>query len=225
MYSAFSKNIKALRNSKDMTQEQLANALDMSTLTVGNWERDGKIPRKHETIEKICAFFGVTENDLFSYNDGFCAKSTGIKNIPGSPLVGSSEAAYLPYLGYAHAGKFDDPATIEGAVVEVPKSVADRHPEGRVIKVDGECVNKVISNGSIAVVDPTVEPRRGSIVCVSLDGQDFILRRMYKGANVLMLSPDSYSDEFEDIIFDDPEAHEIDLIGTVVWYQAQKEME
>lgn len=218
----FGANLKALRKAKGMSQQQLAEAVETTNITVSNWE-NGKVkaPRDMAMIESICRVLDTTQRELFGYTDGYATQSA----IFGSPIIGSSEAAYLPYLGYAHAGKFDDPATIEGAVVEVPKSVADRHPEGRVIKVDGECVNKAISNGSIAVVDPTVEPRRGSIVCVSLDGQDFILRRMYKGANVLMLSPDSYSDEFEDIIFDDPEAHEIDLIGTVVWYQAQKEME
>lgn len=223
--SQFSKNLRALRDKKGLTQKQVAEAVDVDVLTYGNWERKGKIPRQRETIERLCDFFGVTENELFGYSDGFFSKATGLEQSFGLPLKTSPESAFLPYLGHAHAGEFADPITIDDNVVEVPKSVADRHPRGRVITVDGDCVNRVIPSGSIAVVDPDVEPQSGSLVCASIDSGDFILRRMFRGGRKLMLSPDSFNEEYDDMIFDENDEHELDLIGTVVWHQAAREME
>lgn len=221
MPTPFNLKLRRLREDAGLTQEQLAQIVGASTPAISGWENDQPRPRLRKHIDALCDYFGISEDDLF-----------GFGSVPGSdgasfglPLVGSSESAFMPFLGHAHAGEFEDPLTIEGAVVEVPKSVADNHPRGRVIIVDGDCVNRVITSGSLAVVDPDVEPRDGSIVCASIDGGDFILRKLFRGAKMLMLSPDSHSDEFEDIVFAEGDERELDLVGTVVWHQAAREME
>lgn len=225
MRSAIGENIKAIRKRSGLTQYQFAEAIGTTQTSVSGWESRNVKPRDRELIDKICDLFHVTERDIFGYDDGFYAKETGDTSTFGRPLAGSPEPAFLPYLGHAHAGEFEDPATIEYAVVEVPKSVADRHPHGRVITIDGNCVNRVVAPGEIGVVDPDMEPRNGSIVCASIDSGDYILRRMFKGAKQLMLSPDSYSDEYDDIVFGEDDDREVDLVGVLVWHQAAKEME
>lgn len=195
----------------NMTQEKIAAATGSTITSVNGWINRGVQPRR-SNIDRLKEAFGLTDDDLLSEEKGLFSKMQNAKKLFGLPLVGSPEPAFLPYLGYAHAGSFQDPLTIEGAMIEVPKSVADRHPEGRVIRVDGDCVNRVIPEGSLVVVDPTVEPKNNSLVCVSIDGGDYILRRMVRGANTLMLSPDSFNPDHEDIIFTDPDEHEIDLV-------------
>lgn len=221
MATIFGNNLKSILNKRGLTQRGLATKLNVTEATVSNWVRGVvSAPREQRIRDMLCSALDASEPELFGYKDGYASRSMTV----GSPIFGSSEPAYLPYLGYAHAGEFADPMAVEGAMVEVPKSVADRHPSGRVIRVDGDCVSKVIPNGSIAVVDPDVEPRNGSLVCASIDGGDCILRRMFRGANTLILSPDSYSPEYEDIVFSDPEEHDIELVGTVVWHQAEYEL-
>lgn len=220
MPTNFSVNLKSLIKRQGLTQRSLASALNVTEATVSNWVRGTvNAPREMKIREQLCAALDASPAELFGYSDGYASRSFG------SPLISSPESAFLPYLGHAHAGEFADPLTIDDNIVEVPKSVADRHPRGRVITVDGDCVNRVIPSGSIAVVDPDVEPQSGSLVCASIDSGDFILRRMFRGGRKLMLSPDSFNEEYDDMIFDESDDHELDLIGTVVWHQAAREME
>lgn len=220
MSTNFSVNLKSLIKRRGLTQRSLASALNVTEATVSNWTRGiVNAPREMKIREQLCAALDASPAELFGYSDGYASRSLGY------PLTGSPEKAFLPYLGFAHAGEFADPLTIDDNVVEVPKSVADRHPNGRVITIDGDCVNRVIPSGSIAVVDPDVEPQNGSLVCASIDSGDFILRRMFRGGRKLMLSPDSFIEEYDDIIFDENDERDLNLIGTVVWHQAAKEME
>ena len=223
--SQFAKNIKALRLGRGLTQRQLAEAVDVDVLTAGNWERQGKMPRQRETIQRLCDLFDVNENDLFGYADGFFSKATGVGFSFGLPLVTSSEPGFLPRGGFAHAGEVSDPNDIENVMVEVPKSVAENHPEGRVYRVEGDCMNKVYPEGCQVVADPAIEPRNGSVVCMATESGDVIMRRMYRLAGQLILSPDSFNPEHENMIFDDPDAAPLTYLGTVVWFQAEKEME
>lgn len=220
MPTNFSVNLKSLIKRQGLTQRSLASALNVTEATVSNWVRGTvNAPREMKIREQLCAALDASPAELFGYSDGYASRSFG------SPLISSPESAFLPYLGHAHAGEFADPLTIDDNVVEVPKSVADRHPRGRVITVDGDCVNRVIPSGSIAVVDPDIEPQSGSLVCASIDSGDFILRRMFRGGRKLMLSPDSFNEEYDDMIFDENDEHELDLIGTVVWHQAARELD
>lgn len=220
MPTNFSVNLKSLIKRQGLTQRSLASALNVTEATVSNWVRGTvNAPREMKIREQLCTALDASPAELFGYSDGYASRSFG------SPLISSPESAFLPYLGHAHAGEFADPLTIDDNVVEVPKSVADRHPRGRVITVDGDCVNRVIPSGSIAVVDPDIEPQSGSLVCASIDSGDFILRRMFRGGRKLMLSPDSFNEEYDDMIFDENDEHELDLIGTVVWHQAARELD
>lgn len=216
MTTPFNTKLRELRKRAGLTQEQLAEIVGASTPSISDWENSLPRPRLQKHIDALCSYFGVSENELL-YGD---IRSPDF----GLPIVGSSESAFLPFLGHAHAGEFEDPLTIDGAMVEVPKSIADAHPGGRVIVIDGHCVDRVANPGDLAVIDSTVEPQNGSVVCARLNGE-LILRRMFRGNKVLMLSPDSYSDEFEDIIFREGEDdRELDLEGVMVWHQAAHEM-
>lgn len=214
MTTPFNAKLRELRKRAGLTQEQLAEIVGASTPSISDWENTLPRPRLQKHIDALCDYFNVSENELIY----------GGSSSMGFPVVGSPENAFLPFLGHAHAGEWDDPLTIDGATAEVPKSVADNHPMGRVMILDGDCVNKVIASGSLIVVDPEVEPRSGSLVCVCLNGE-YIVRRMFRGGRKLMLSPDSYSDEFDDIIFDGNDEQQVDLIGTVVWHQAAHELD
>ena len=84
-------------------------------------------------------------------------------------------------------------------------------------------MDRVIPEGSHVVVAPHKVPTNGSIVVIRDDAYEAIMRRYYKGSSALMLSPDSYEEEYQDIIVHD--GQEITLIGVVVWWQASEMME
>ena len=50
--------IKELRTKRDMTQEQLAASVGMTTNAISMWELGKRIPPK-ESIERLCRAFGI----------------------------------------------------------------------------------------------------------------------------------------------------------------------
>lgn len=60
--------IKALRKSKGCTQEELANALDITSQAVSRWELGTAYPDM-ELIPSVANYFGITIDELFGYED------------------------------------------------------------------------------------------------------------------------------------------------------------
>lgn len=64
----FGKRLRYLRRSKDMTQEQLAEAAGISVEFVSNIERGVNAP-SFETIEKIAQVLRVPIQELFNFSE------------------------------------------------------------------------------------------------------------------------------------------------------------
>ena len=62
--TVFSKNLKRFRVAKNMTQEQAAEALGVSTQTVSRWECNTTLPDV-TILPKIAALYCVTIDDLY----------------------------------------------------------------------------------------------------------------------------------------------------------------
>ena len=62
--SVFSKNLKRFRVAKNMTQEQAADCLGVSTQTISRWECDTSLPDVH-ILPKIAALYCITIDDLY----------------------------------------------------------------------------------------------------------------------------------------------------------------
>lgn len=59
----FSENLQTLRKSRGISQEQLAERLDVSRQAVSKWETDGGYPEMDKLIQ-LCDIFGVTMDEL-----------------------------------------------------------------------------------------------------------------------------------------------------------------
>lgn len=226
MKSQFSKNIRAVRNSHELTQKQLADRVGVREQTVIKWEGgDVGKPRQKAIVDKLCEVFGVTEQDLFGYADGFYAKLHGLTEAPAGAISPTGSAsAFLPLRGRVHAGDPTDPENLDGTV-ELPASVAANHPHAYFLEVEGDCMDRVYPEGCYILVDPDRAPADGSIAAVSLDGTEYVMRRLHMGATSMMLSPESNNPEHADIVVQQGDGRTVSLVGTVVWYQAKKEME
>lgn len=217
MTSQFSKNIRAIRQKHDLTQKQFADTLDVAEQTVIKWE-GGSIekPRQKSVIESICNRFNVTEQDLFGFADGFYSKLYGLT------LDAKPSSALVPLLGTTHMGEFADEDDCD-RMVEVPANVVEAHPGGFCVHADGECMNNRYPSDSVLFIDPHMQPFDGCAVLAETEQYQSIVRKYSKGSTSLMLSPDSHSDSFEDIIVRADDAP-VKLKGVVVWYQAEKDL-
>ena len=52
-----------LRKEKNISQEELANELDVSRQTISKWETDQSLPDSDKIIP-LCKYFGITSDEL-----------------------------------------------------------------------------------------------------------------------------------------------------------------
>lgn len=206
-------NIRRLREQRGLTQEQLGKMVDVSRSTITQWERGWTTPRMGN-VQLLAGALGVSTADIIADE---LPPSNAIKPATAKP-------AYAPLLGRVHAGEAHEPDVLHDAI-PVPYEIIKRHPQGYFLQVEGDCMDNVYPEGCYILIDPEQRPSNGSIAVVSIDGADYVMRRLYRGANTLILSPDSHNAEYEDMVFTAADEHTVEFHGTVVWFQSSKEME
>lgn len=212
-------NIIELRKRKNITQEELAKIAGVSRGAVSQWEGGFSEPRMG-AIQNIADHFGISKSDIIE--DGGMFGKFSIVNGAVKPTT--AKPAYAPLLGRVHAGQAQEPDVLQSAV-PVPYEIIKRHPQGYFLQVEGDCMDNVYPEGCYILIDPEQRPSNGSIAVVSIDGADYVMRRLYRGANTLILSPDSHNAEHVDMVFAATTEHTVEFHGTVVWFQSSKEME
>ena len=102
----------------------------------------------------------------------------------------------------------------------IPTALRERYPNAFLLKVVGESMNRVLPNGSYALVDPTSEAVEGRAYAVAVNGYDATIKRVRHLANGIELAPDSTDPTIRPLVFDyaDPDAETVTVIGEVVWY-------
>lgn len=216
-------NIDALLVKFDMTPEGLARIAGVTKATISRWRTGSTEAIRPKTLNRICEALELEPDDILSDQNGLAAKEHG--RIPdGAIKPTTAKPAYAPLLGRVHAGKAQEPDVLQDAV-PVPYEIIKRHPQGYFLQVEGDCMDNVYPEGCYILIDPEQRPSNGSIAVVSIDGADYVMRRLYRGANTLILSPDSHNAEYVDMVFAAATEHTVEFHGTVVWFQSSKEME
>lgn len=208
-------NIKKIRSDADMTQEEFGDVAGVSAMAVSQWENGRAVPRMG-AVQRIADHFKISKGTVID---------EGLSPLPaGAVMPAPSEPAYVPLLGRVHAGDAQEPDVLDERI-PLPAEVFDAHPGAYFLEVEGQCMSRVYPEGCHILIDPRQEPTNGSIAVVSIDGADYVMRRLYRGANTLVLSPDSWEDGFEDIVVMDGDGRTVEFHGTVVWFQSASEME
>lgn len=203
----FSIRLRNLRKNAGLTQQDIAEKLDLSAAAIGAWENGRARPRL-DKMSQLAELLNVRVSELMGE--------------PGIDLPRPAESVALPVAVAGHAGEFtDEPEPDE--VVDVPVSVLERinDPDAYIIRIRGDCMNRRFPDGANAVASPNAEPRNGDAVVAEYNGE-LIVRQFFRGASTLVLSPDSRDDGYEDIVFDDPDDGTVTFQGVIKWYQASR---
>ena len=209
-----SENIKRLRKQAGMTQAELAEKLDVARSTITQWETGWSSPRMR-MVQKLADVFGVTSADMLS--------ETGLPVPSSAKLPAEPRPAYAPLLGRVHAGDACEPDVVDYRV-PIPYEVRKSHPEGYFLEVEDNCMSRVYPEGCHIYIDPRQPPQNGSVAVVSIDGADYVMRRLYNTGRTVVLSPDSWDDDYEDIVITGDDDRTVEYVGTVVWFQPSEEM-
>ena len=208
-------NIESLMYRYDINQEALARIVGVSQAAVSKWTNGGN--PSNASLKILCKHFGLEPSDILSDEHGLARQP--INRLTNRRPMTHGRATYLPVrrLGMVHAGDPTDEPEAD-AVAMVPEDVALAHPDGFVLRVEGDCMDRLIPDGYDVVVDPTVEPRVGSVVVArSEDTQEVVMRRLAGTARTRVLEACSHGD-YEDLVFPQ-DGGPVSVVGVVVWSQ------
>ena len=228
---AIRENIIALRELFDITQEELASIAGVTRGAVSQWEGGFSEPRMG-AIQRIADHFGIYKSNIIEDNG-----MKLIDPITKRPINQIAPPNARPVTGYAmspaplrrrvHAGDAVDPDDLSarGETVDVPAFLMESDPDSYACEVEGDCMNRVYPTGCIIVVSPNKPPQNGSVAVVDIEGLGTVMRRMYRTPRTLVLSPDSFNDEHEDIVITADDDRAVTFGGRVVWFQPVAELE
>ncbi|WP_419061914.1 LexA family protein [Ellagibacter isourolithinifaciens] len=210
-------NIRRIRRSAGMTQEEFGKLAGVSSMAVSQWENGRAVPRMG-AVEKIAASLRIAKSDIIE-GEVLGADSRFPSNripVKGMPM------GRVPLVGNTHAGKPCLPEELdEFPEVEVPQFLIDRDPGSYGLEVDGDCMDRICPPGMVAVVQPGVAAHSGDVVVATIDGADSIMRRMTVINGDLILSPESHNPDHENMYIaaqDDRQVH----VEHVAYFQSRE---
>jgi DNA-binding XRE family transcriptional regulator len=200
------KKIRAHRDELGLTQAELADKLGLTYSSVSQWESGRATPRT-PILRQLADLFDTTVADLM----GEDATETAI----------SGTSRMVPLLGFAHMGEPCDEGNLADEV-EVPASVADAHPRGFMVHAQGGCMDNRFPHDALLLVDPDMEPVNGQPVLAETVDYGAVVRNYTRGRSTVMLTADSHSGEYDDILAG-PGDEPVVCKGRVVWYMGERD--
>lgn len=200
------KKIRAHRDELGLTQAELADKLGLTYSSVSQWESGRATPRT-PILRQLADLFNTTVADLMGED--------------ASEAAISGTSRMVPLLGFAHMGEPCDEGNLADEV-EVPASIADAHPRGFMVHAQGGCMDNRFPHDALLLVDPDMEPVNGQPVLAETADYGAVVRNYTRGRSTVMLTADSHSGEYDDILAgpgDDP----VVCKGRVVWYMGERD--
>lgn len=200
------KKIRAHRDELGLTQAELADKLGLTYSSVSQWESGRATPRT-PILRQLADLFGTTVADLMG------------EDATEAAISGTSRM--VPLLGFAHMGEPCDEGNLADEV-EVPASIADAHPRGFMVHAQGGCMDNRFPHDALLLVDPDMEPVNGQPVLAETADYGAVVRNYTRGRSTVMLTADSHSDEYDDILAG-PGDEPVVCKGRVVWYMGERD--
>lgn len=202
----FGEKLRSLRTKAGLTQLDIAEKLDVSAAAIGAWENGRAKPRLTK-LGQLAELLGTSAADLMG------------EDATEAAISGTSRM--VPLLGFAHMGEPCDEENLADEV-EVPASIADAHPRGFMVHAQGGCMDNRFPHDALLLVDPDMEPVNGQPVLAEAADYGAVVRNYTRGRSTVMLTADSHSGEYDDILAG-PGDEPVVCKGRVVWYMGERD--
>lgn len=202
----FGDKLRSLRTKAGLTQLDIAEKLDMSAAAIGAWENGRAKPRLTK-LGQLAELLGTSVADLMG------------EDATEAAISGTSRM--VPLLGFAHMGEPCDEGSLADEV-EVPASIIDAHPRGFMVHAQGGCMDNRFPHDALLLVDPDMEPVNGQPVLAETSDYGAVVRNYTRGRSTVMLTADSHSGEYDDILAG-PGDEPVVCKGRVVWYMGERD--
>lgn len=202
----FGEKLRSLRTKAGLTQLDIAEKLDVSAAAIGAWENGRAKPRLTK-LGQLAELLGTSAADLMGED--------------ASEAAISGTSRMVPLLGFAHMGEPCDEGNLADEV-EVPASIAEAHPRGFMVHAQGGCMDNRFPHDALLLVDPDMEPVNGQPVLAETSDYGAVVRNYTRGRSTVMLTADSHSGEYDDILAG-PDDAPVVCRGRVVWYMGERD--
>lgn len=190
-----------------MSQRALAERLEITNGTVAAWESRDTLP-DYDRIRQIAEIFDVPIPQLFAK---YIPSRSDEEFSSDEVRVYGKIAAGMPI--EMEEGDYGFPC---------PSYLTKRHPKAFFLEVEGESMNRVLPNGSLALIDPALCDHvvSGNAYAVCVNGYNATIKRVRVLENGVELDPDSTDPTFHAKIYDStvPDTETVTIIGEVIWY-------
>ena len=200
-----SEKIKELRQSRMMSQQDLADLLETSRQNVNRYEAGTRLP-KQDMLFRLTEIFNISVNDLF----------------PETEKDEKDSNDYYYYIPEAiSAGLSHDlNAIVRGETISIPDVMLSKYAGSKdliIMKINGDSMDKVIKDESlIAVKNITInELKDGDMVVFSVNGE-YGVKYFYETEDKIIFKPYSNNPAHFDQMYD--KDSEVIIHGKVVMY-------
>lgn len=198
--------IAEARVAKGWSQSDLAKRIGTTQQQVARYE-SGSNDVKSSVLIKMSEAMGVTISYLL-----------GLEGEPDARAGADMED--VPMYGAIAAGTPIEMLTVDGTY-PVPGRIRRRYPNAYLLKVEGESMNRILPNGSYALIDPGQKADcNGAPYAVCINGNDATIKRVRQLNNGFELVPDSLDPTYMRRVYNynDPETETVTVMGRVVYY-------
>lgn len=229
MKTAFGKNLRALREAKNMTQRKLAKKINVTHATIANYENAGKYPQKDKIRKDLITALECSEVDLYGYGDGYYSQT----HIIDSEYKGDTKVKSIS----VNKANEDDPEVIETCIYNfednklskvkrqkraIDKNIVKKHKNGYFIHLEDDSMDRYIARDSYVFIDPDGDKDKYDehICALTIDGYKTIIRRIkYLDIdNLVTLIPQSNNDKYQTQTVNIEDNEDFKILGYAVWF-------
>lgn len=192
----FRDNLRRYISSRNLTQKDLAQAIEVSSSTLNDWVTGKKLPRM-DKIDKLCSFFHCTRSDLLD-------------------VATRAKAVKIPVLGTVVAGL---PMEAVENIVDYEEINPNVAAGGSyfALRIKGRSMEPRICEGDVVIVRKQSDVESGDVAIVLVNGNEATVKRVKKTEEGIILianNMDVYSPHF----YSNKEIRElpVQVIGKVV---------
>ena len=201
--------LKELRKQNNITQEQLASALNIERSSIGKYESPNKpVTPPPDVLLRIAKYFGVSVDYLI-----------GNSSIPVSRL-GNTENKLVPVLGDVAAGI---PIEAIQDIVDYEEIDAAMAASGEFfgLRLKGASMEPRMRDGDVVIVRKQDDAETGDTAVVLVNGDSATVKKIKKGPEGITLIPTNPAYDVQFYSAADVERLPVRIIGRVVELRAK----
>lgn len=169
----FGDRLKKLRKDKNVTQDELAEAIGVTINTVYRYESKNVRPRG-STLDKIANFFGVSTEYLLY---GERTSENGITVVPAVNVVDKNYFKLIPIYGNIEAGTPIESITDIQGYTDIPFYKLKPGKDYIALRVQGDSMYPFYLDGDVVIIELTSTPINGSVCAVYIDEYNVTLKK------------------------------------------------